>query len=205
VAEEQKERQIVSRERVRAHGEVYTAEREVNAMLDLVKAQSEDDGSTFLEPACGDGNFLVAILRRKLAALRKKYRRSPFDFEFNSLLVLGLLYGVDILPDNVTRCRRRLFDEWTAAYRAVRKKPPDEDLAKSAAFILDDRRPEHPAHGLHDERDAGEVGRRGPSGGRPGRAEAGGRRAPRGGGAGEVSEANPEVETERLQEDLGRC
>lgn len=137
VAEEQKQRQIVSRERVRAHGEVYTAEREVNAMLDLVKAQSEDDGSTFLEPACGDGNFLVAILRRKLAALREKYRRSPFDFEFNSLLVLGLLYGVDILTDNVTRCRRRLFDEWTAAYRAVRKKPPDEDLAKSAAFILE--------------------------------------------------------------------
>lgn len=137
VAEEQKQRQIVSRERVRAHGEVYTAEREVNAMLDLVKAQSEDDGSTFLEPACGDGNFLVAILRRKLAALRKKYRRSSFDFEFNSLLVLGLLYGVDILPDNVTRCRRRLFDEWTAACRAVRKKPPDEALAKSAAFILE--------------------------------------------------------------------
>ena len=133
--EEQSE-QIVSRERVRAHGEVYTAAREVNAMLDLVKPQSEDDGSTFLEPACGDGNFLIEILRRKLVTVRTRFRRSPFDFELRSLLVLGLLYGVDILPDNVQRCRRRLYDEWETTYRAVCKKAVKDDVLKAATFIL---------------------------------------------------------------------
>ncbi len=128
--------QIVSRERVRAHGEVYTAAREVNAMLDLVKPQSEDDGSTFLEPACGDGNFLIEILRRKLATVRTKFGRSPFDFELRALLVLGLLYGVDILPDNVQRCRQRLYDEWEATYRAVCRKAVKDDVLKAAAFIL---------------------------------------------------------------------
>lgn len=129
--------QIVSRERVRAHGEVYTAAREVNAMLDLVKHQSEDDGSTFLEPACGDGNFLIEILRRKLATVRTRFRRSPFEFEWHSLLVLGLLYGVDILADNVQRCRQRLYAEWEATYRAVCKKAVKDDVLKSAAFILE--------------------------------------------------------------------
>lgn len=128
--------QIVSRERVRAHGEVYTAAREVNAMLDLVKPQSGDDASTFLEPACGDGNFLIEILRRKLATVRTKFRRSPFEFEWRSLLVLGLLYGVDILADNVQRCRQRLYGEWEATYRAVCRKAVKEDVLKSAAFIL---------------------------------------------------------------------
>lgn len=128
--------QIVSRERVRAHGEVYTAAREVNAMLDLVKPQSEDDASTFLEPACGDGNFLIEILRRKLATVRTKYCRSPFDFELRDLLVLGLLYGVDILPDNVQRCRQRLYTEMGATYRAVCKKAVKDDVLKSTAFIL---------------------------------------------------------------------
>lgn len=129
--------QIVSRERVRAHGEVYTAAREVNAMLDLVKHQSEDDGSTFLEPACGDGNFLIEILRRKLATVRTRFRRSPFEFEQRALLVLGLLYGVDILADNVQRCRQRLYAEWEATYRTVCKKAVKDDVLKSASFILE--------------------------------------------------------------------
>ena len=59
--------QIKSKERVAAHGEVFTSEREVNAMLDLVKQETERIDSRFLEPACGDGNFLIEILRRKLA------------------------------------------------------------------------------------------------------------------------------------------
>ena len=58
--------QIKSKERVADHGEVFTNEREVNAMLDLVKDESFNVESTFLEPACGDGNFLIAILDRKL-------------------------------------------------------------------------------------------------------------------------------------------
>ena len=65
--------QVKSKQRVAEHGEVFTAEREVNAMLDLVKNETLRIESRFLEPACGDGNFLAEILRRKLAVVKKKY------------------------------------------------------------------------------------------------------------------------------------
>ena len=94
--------QIKSRQRVQDHGEVFTAQREVNAMLDLVKQETERIESRFLEPACGDGNFLAEILRRKLAIVRKNYRRSIPDFEKKSLLALSSIYGVELLPD---KCR----------------------------------------------------------------------------------------------------
>ena len=77
-------RQVKSRERVRERGEVFTAEREVKAMCDLVKNETERIDSTFLEPACGDGNFLIEILRRKLAVVRKMYSRSADDLSFYS-------------------------------------------------------------------------------------------------------------------------
>jgi len=69
------ERQIKSRKRVSERGEVFTAEREVNAMLDLVKQEIERIDSRFLEPACGNGNFLVDILRRKLEVIRRQYQK----------------------------------------------------------------------------------------------------------------------------------
>ena len=71
--------QTKSKERVKEHGEVFTAEREVKAMCDLVKDETERIDSRFLEPACGDGNFLAEILKRKLAVVRKKYGKSPLD------------------------------------------------------------------------------------------------------------------------------
>ena len=85
-------KQVKSRERVAAHGEVFTAEREVKAMCDLVKPETERIDSRFLEPACGDGNFLAEILTRKLACEQiRKYRKSSYDWERNSLLALGSL------------------------------------------------------------------------------------------------------------------
>lgn len=130
------ERQVKSKERVAAHGEVFTAEREVNAMLDLVKQETERIDSRFLEPACGDGNFLVKILERKLDVVKKKYKRSPLDFEKNSILALSSIYGVDILEDNADACRARLFAIWDKAYKSVCKKEIDENARKSAQFIL---------------------------------------------------------------------
>ena len=65
-------RQVKSKQRVADHGEVFTADREVNAMLDLVKQETERVDSRFLEPACGDGNFVAEILRRKLEAAKKR-------------------------------------------------------------------------------------------------------------------------------------
>ena len=82
------EKQIKSKKRVVDHGEVFTAEREVNAMLDLVHQETERIDSRFLEPACGDGNFLAEILRRKLAVVRRKYRKSPYDYERNAVLAV---------------------------------------------------------------------------------------------------------------------
>lgn len=105
-------RQVKSRERVRERGEVFTAEREVKAMCDLVKNETERIDSTFLEPACGDGNFLVEILSRKLEVVRRCYAKSSDDLAFYSIRALMSLYGVDILEDNVEACRKRLFTVW---------------------------------------------------------------------------------------------
>ena len=100
--------QIVSRQRVTDHGEVYTAPREVNAMLDLVKDESFRIDSRFLEPACGTGNFMTAILERKLATVTERYGKSRLEFEQYALLALGAIYGIDILPDNVAKARELL-------------------------------------------------------------------------------------------------
>ena len=130
------EKQVKSKQRIADHGEVFTAEREVNAMLDLVKQETERIDSRFLEPACGDGNFLSAILGRKLAVVTKKYRRSAYDWERNALLALGSLYGIDILFDNVISCQERLFEIWNKEYKAVCKKECNEETRASARFIL---------------------------------------------------------------------
>ncbi len=106
--------QIKSRKRVAEHGEVYTNEREVNAMLDLVKGECEKIDSTFLEPACGNGNFLVEILRRKLAAVS---RESQEKWEKESVRAVKSIYGVDILPDNIEESRERMYKIWEAEYR----------------------------------------------------------------------------------------
>ena len=99
-------KQIKSRQRVADHGEVFTNPREVNAMLDLVRDESFRLDSRFLEPACGDGNFLIEILRRKLSLLNDI--KSQTEWEFKSLIAVGSCYGIDILPDNAEACRTRL-------------------------------------------------------------------------------------------------
>lgn len=114
-------KQIKSRKRVANHGEVFTSEREVNAMLDLVKQETERIDSRFLEPACGDGNFLAEILRRKLAVVKRKYRKSPLDYEKNAVIAAASIYGVDILQDNVAACRRRMFSIWDKEYKGICK------------------------------------------------------------------------------------
>lgn len=130
------EQQVKSKERVADHGEVYTAEREVNAMLDLVKEETERIESRFLEPACGNGNFLAEILQRKLKVVDTLYKKSPFEWETYSVLAISSVYGVDILQDNVQECRERLFTLWEKAYKKAVKKAPDEDLQETIQHIL---------------------------------------------------------------------
>src|SRR4051794_32263102 len=104
------ERQVVSKKRVADHGEVYTRQREVDAMLDLVKPETERIDSRFLEPACGTGNFLAEILRRELRVVERRYGRRALEYERYAILAVSSIYGIDLLQDNVTRCRQRLFD-----------------------------------------------------------------------------------------------
>ena len=130
------ERQVKSRARVSDHGEVFTAQREVNAMLDLVKQETERIDSRFLEPACGDGNFLAEILRRKLAAVRARYKKSPADFEKYAVVAVTSIYGVDILQDNVDACRARLFVIWDREYAENCKGECREDCREAVRYIL---------------------------------------------------------------------
>ena len=127
---------IKSKARVRDQGEVFTAEREVNAMLDLVKHETERIESRFLEPACGDGNFLAPILERKLAVVESRYKKSQTEFEVNSLIAIGSIYGVDIMKDNVKDCRARLFGIFDKHYTALYKKKAKDSIRNSIKEIL---------------------------------------------------------------------
>lgn len=135
-------KQVKSRQRVVDHGEVFTADREVNAMLDLVKQETERVDSRFLEPACGDGNFLAEILRRKLEAAKrraippKKKKPLPLEFEKQSVIAVASIYGVDLMMDNVLMCRERLYKIWNEAYNAICRKEVNDDCREAVRFIL---------------------------------------------------------------------
>jgi N-6 DNA Methylase len=101
---------IKSRIRVSDHGEVFTPSWMVEAMLDLVKGETERIDSRFLEPACGSGNFLVRILQRKLAAVELKFGKSDFEKRQYALLALMCTYGIEILADNIAECRSNMLE-----------------------------------------------------------------------------------------------
>lgn len=130
------EQQVVSKKRVAEHGEVYTASREVNAMLDLVKQETERIDSRFLEPACGTGNFLAEILTRKLRVVHARYRKSQLEYERHVVVAVGSIYGIDILQDNVVECRKRLYESVDAEYTRLFKKRAHEKFRNVIRFIL---------------------------------------------------------------------
>lgn len=131
------DKQVVSKKRVTDHGEVLTSSREVNAMLDLVKPETERIDSRFLEPACGTGNFLTEILERKLRIVERRYRKSQLEYERNIVLAVTSLYGIDILNDNVLECRKRLFDIVNEKYTRLFKKTVKEKCRRVLQFILE--------------------------------------------------------------------
>lgn len=101
---------IRSRIRVADHGEVFAPPWMVEAMLDLVKGETERIDSRFLEPACGSGNFLVRVLQRKLAAVEVKFGMSEFEKRHYALLALMCTYGIELLVDNIAECLRDAGD-----------------------------------------------------------------------------------------------
>ena len=123
---------VKSKQRVADHGEVFTPAWMVEAMLDLVKDETERIDSRFLEPACGSGNFLVQILRRKLAAVELKYGKSDFERRHYALLGLMCIYGIELLADNIAECRANLLEIF-AEYLNL---DPSDDLSRAASYVL---------------------------------------------------------------------
>jgi hypothetical protein len=124
--------QVKSKKRVADHGEVFTPEWMVEAMLDLVKAETERIDSRFLEPACGSGNFLVRILRRKLAAVELKFGRSEFEKQHYALLALMCTYGIELLEDNIAECRANMLETIVDFLRVEES----DELFQASSYVL---------------------------------------------------------------------
>lgn len=118
------------------HGEVFTPEWLVKDMLDLVKQETERIDSRFLEPACGTGNFLVEILRRKLQVVMQRYGKSQPEYERYAVLAVSSVYGIDLLQDNVEEARQRLFELFDEQYSGKYKDSCKEECRNSVKFIL---------------------------------------------------------------------
>lgn len=123
---------VKSKQRVADHGEVFTPPWMVDAMLDLVKDETERIDSRFLEPACGSGNFLVQILRRKLAAVELKYGKSDFERQHYALLGLMCIYGIELLADNIAECRANVLE----IFAEHLKLDETDDLYQAASHVL---------------------------------------------------------------------
>ncbi len=123
---------VKSKQRVADHGEVFTPGWMVDAMLDLVKEESERIDSRFLEPACGSGNFLVHVLRRKLRTVDLTYGKSEFERRHFALLALMCLYGIELLADNITECRENVLEVF-ADYLHIDE---SDDLYRAATYVL---------------------------------------------------------------------
>jgi hypothetical protein len=128
--------QVKSKERVRDLAEVFTADREVNAMLDLIGDSSYSIDFRYLEPSCGNGNFIVAILERKMISVCEKYKKLQ-DFEFYSLMALGSIYGVDIASDNIKEARQRMKNVIVDRFSDIQNsRQPTDGFYKSVDYIL---------------------------------------------------------------------
>jgi hypothetical protein len=123
---------VKSKQRVADHGEVFTPPWMVEAMLDLVKDETERIDSRFLEPACGSGNFLVRILQRKLAAVELKYGKSEFERRHYALLALMCIYGIELLADNIAECRANMLEILTDYLNG----DASDDLHRAAGYVL---------------------------------------------------------------------
>lgn len=123
---------IKSKKRVADHGEVFTPPWIVEAMLDLVKGETERIDSRFLEPACGSGNFLVRVLQRKLGAVELKFGRAEFERGNYALLALMCIYGIELLADNIAECRANLLEIF-AEYLSLSE---SDDPYRAASYVL---------------------------------------------------------------------
>lgn len=129
--------QVISKQRVADHGEVLTGQREVSAMLDLVEHQTQRIEARFLEPACGNGNFLTEVLARKLAVIERRYGKSQLEYERYAIIAVCSIYGIDVLKDNVLQCRSRLFSNFEAAYGCLFGAKVKKKCLAAVRYILE--------------------------------------------------------------------
>ena len=131
-----KEKQIKDKSRVSNFGEVLTSKREVLDMLNLVNTETSRLDSRFLEPACGDGNFLTEVLNFKLDILEKNYSKNQYEFEKFSIQIFTSIYGIDILEDNIISARERLFNQYFDLYNKKFKSNINQKLLDCIKYIL---------------------------------------------------------------------
>ncbi|MEY8291570.1 hypothetical protein AAK882_02690 [Carnobacteriaceae bacterium 52-44] len=128
--------QIKSRKRVSDFGEVYTNDREIEAMIALVAKKAYKVEATFLEPSCGNGNFLIAILKRKMKTVVEQFYDNKLKFEIYTLVAVSSIYGIDIQDDNIKESRNRIVCSVVNIIKEVFKDEPSNGLLKSIEFVL---------------------------------------------------------------------
>lgn len=132
-----KNNQVKSASRIANFGEVFTNEKEVTAMIDLVGHEALRVDSRFLEPACGEGFFLVLVLERKIASFANRFKNFQKDFEINLFISVSSLYGIEILPDNTILCRENIFNKAASEYMKFFPNTQNLDFLKSLKFVID--------------------------------------------------------------------
>jgi hypothetical protein len=131
-----------SAERIRDLGEVFTPEAIVDSMLELL--QDINYASKFLEPGCGNGNFLEKILSSKLEIVsrlpevKNSLRSGNLDeFEFKTIIALSSIYGIDIDSLNISEAKERLIALLISWYTKLSKNAPSENFLNNVESVLD--------------------------------------------------------------------
>jgi hypothetical protein len=125
---------IKSKARIQKHGEVFTPAWVVNDMLNLLPEEVWEVGKTFLEPACGEGAFLIEIIKRKLEII---YTENQTEWEWLAAIATSSIYGIEILEDNIANCRKNVLQVFSKFYNAKFPKTQDEEVIKTIQFLLE--------------------------------------------------------------------
>ena len=129
-------KQIKSKHRVTEFGEVNTSFQTADNIIDLVGNEAMRYDSKFLDPACGDGNFLLALLDRKLTSLKRKSCKNTTLCEEKLMITLGSIYGIDKLKDNIVEARIRILKRFSEAYAKLFDSEVKKHTIRSAEYIV---------------------------------------------------------------------
>jgi len=126
-------KQVKSKERVQKHGEVFTPQWVVNDMLDLLPAEVWAPEKKFLEPACGEGAFLVEIFKRKL---QKISAATQNEWEWQAVIATSSIYGIELLADNTKKCQLNIIQIFNDFYNHRFPNTQDKEVTQTVRFII---------------------------------------------------------------------